>query len=302
MTRKVWIEVALNGGWSRKLQPRIPVTVDELVADGVACIRAGAAILHLHALDPQTGKQTDDPETYAAVIEGIKAKVDAIVYPTLPFAPYDGWRHRYEAVEALGARGLLEWSVVDPGSVNLHFVEPERRTVGGARISYVNTYDDVDQGMALAARYGYHPEYACFEPGFIRLGAAMQRAHPDAPAPIYSLRFGETLSFGFPPTEWALDAQLRLLDSEMPGATWMAAAMGGDVLPLVPEVVRRGGHVRTGLEDAALGCPHRNVELVDRVVAAVQQAGAEPATTAEVRAALAPAEAGRRASSTGRPR
>ncbi len=46
--RKVWIEVALNGAWSRKLQPRIPDTVEAIVADGIACARAGAAIVHTH--------------------------------------------------------------------------------------------------------------------------------------------------------------------------------------------------------------------------------------------------------------
>jgi TPR repeat protein len=40
--RKVWIEAALNGGWSRALQPGIPVTVEEIVAEGIACARAGA--------------------------------------------------------------------------------------------------------------------------------------------------------------------------------------------------------------------------------------------------------------------
>lgn len=44
MARKVWIEVALNGFWGRDLQPNVPVTVDEVIADGIACIRAGAAI------------------------------------------------------------------------------------------------------------------------------------------------------------------------------------------------------------------------------------------------------------------
>jgi len=55
--RKVWIEAALNGAWSRALQPGIPDTVEAIVAEGVACARAGATIIHTHAYDgggPQT--------------------------------------------------------------------------------------------------------------------------------------------------------------------------------------------------------------------------------------------------------
>ena len=51
---KVWIEVALNGASTSKLQPRIPDTVEAIVAEGIACARAGAAIVHTHAY--QDGK------------------------------------------------------------------------------------------------------------------------------------------------------------------------------------------------------------------------------------------------------
>ena len=60
----------------RERQPGIPVTVDEIVADGLAAANAGAAIIHLHAYDPTTGRQKDEWETYARMIEGIRAKAD----------------------------------------------------------------------------------------------------------------------------------------------------------------------------------------------------------------------------------
>src|SRR5262245_59848612 len=119
MSGKTWLEVALNGSWTRAMQPRIPISVDEIVADGVACVKAGAAIVHLHAYDVETGRQRDDPDLYAHIIDGIHAQVDAIVYPTVIGGSENGseltrmGRARYAAVEALGARGLLEWSVVD---------------------------------------------------------------------------------------------------------------------------------------------------------------------------------------------
>jgi len=45
LARKVWIEVALNGSWGRDKQPNVPVTAEEIIADGVACVEAGAANL-----------------------------------------------------------------------------------------------------------------------------------------------------------------------------------------------------------------------------------------------------------------
>ena len=81
--RKVWIEVALNGPWSRALQPGIPDTVEAIVAEGIACANAGAAIVHTHAYDGG-GPQTFDWQVYARIIEGIRARADVPIYPSFP--------------------------------------------------------------------------------------------------------------------------------------------------------------------------------------------------------------------------
>jgi 3-keto-5-aminohexanoate cleavage enzyme len=86
---------------------------------------------------------------------------------------------------------------------------------------------------------------------------------------------------------WAVEAYAKLLDLCAPGAPWMVAGLEVDVLPLIPTVVKLGGGVRVGLEDAPLGTQRSNVQLVEAAVNAIQKAGGEPATTAEVRAELA---------------
>lgn len=286
MARKVWIEVALNGSWGRDMQPNVPVTVEEIIADGVACVEAGAAILHLHVVNPATGKQNEDPDIYAAIMNGIRAKTDAIVYPTMPIQLYPGWTDRYQSADELGRRGLLEWAVVDPGSLNINAYDFRTKQLQGKGVVYANTDAEIRRGMQLAAQYQFHPEYACFEPGFVRLGAAMHRAHPDAPMPIYSFRFAENMTMGLPPEEWALDAYLRLLEMEAPGAPWMAASMGGNIAKLIPAIMARGGGVRTGLEDAPMGSRLSNVDLVRECVRAIRASGAEHATGNEVRAEM----------------
>src|SRR5712691_10304336 len=108
---KTWIEAALNGPWSRKRQPGIPDTVDAIVAEGIAGAEAGACIIHVHAYDGG-GPQTFGWQVYARIIEGIRAKVDVPVYPSIPSAGIgvgplpDDAAARFAHVEALAARGL----------------------------------------------------------------------------------------------------------------------------------------------------------------------------------------------------
>jgi uncharacterized protein (DUF849 family) len=291
--RTVWLEVALNGPWARALQPGMPITVGELIADGIACARAGAAIVHVHAYDERTGRQRDDAETYRRIIEGIREQEDVIVYPTLPvMGSPDAPRamtapERFKAVEQLAMQGLLEWTVVDPGSVN--FAHHDRLAANQEGFVYLNPEGHVRYGLELAARYRFHPSYAIYEPGFLRLGAALARVYADAPAPIYRFMFSDGFAFGFPPEGYGLEAYLKLLADEAPGAPWMIAGLAVDIRPLIPAAVANGGHVRVGLEDAPLGTGTTNVQWAEQATAAIEHAGAQVATATEVRRMLAQA-------------
>lgn len=276
MRNGTWLEVALNGPWGRSRQPGIPVRVEEIVAEGAACAAEGAAIVHVHAYDEALGRQRDDPDVYARVIEGIRARADCIVYPTIPLVA-DGMDAgaRFAAIETLAKRGLIEWAVVDPGSVNFD------------RFVYLNPNEHIRHGLALAARHRFHPSYAIYEPGFLRHGARLAAEIPGLPVPLYRFMFSEGFTFGFPPARWALEAYLRLLGECAPGAPWMIAGLAVDVLPLVPEAVARGGHVRVGLEDAPFGTPRSNLDWVRAARAAIERSGGRLASAAEVRSALA---------------
>ncbi len=289
MAKKTWIEVALNGAWTRRIQPRIPVTAVEIIAEGVACVRAGAAIVHAHTLEPETGRQNSDVENCQAFISGIRSQADAIVYPTAVPPPNRlDWRERYSTIEELARRGLAEWGFIDPGSVNLWRADaPNAPEYGDDRGIYANSPGFVEYAMGLAEKYRFHPAYACYEPGFVRHGAMLHRRHPRTPAPVYRFMFSSRFTFSFPPEVWAMEAYVKLLEQVAPGAQWMAAGLAVDVIPLIPAVVAMGGHVRVGLEDAPHGSAKSNLELVEAAVDAIQKAGGEPATASEVRDALA---------------
>jgi uncharacterized protein (DUF849 family) len=291
---KVWIEAALNGAWTRERQPAIPVTIDEIIADGIAAANAGAAIIHLHAYDVKTGRQRDSYDIYAPIIEGIRAKVDAIVYPTLPIAGsgYAGdlrsAQERYAHVEQLAKAGLLEWAVIDPGSAI--FTRFEEIARGEAGFTYLNPDDHFREGMRIAAQYNARPSYAIYEAGCTRLGAATASAMPKVPAPVYRFMFADEFCYGFPPREKYLDAHLSLLNEMSAGAPWMVAGLGVDIRPLIAPAIAKGGHIRVGLEDRPFGVRETNKGLVEEAVRLVRAAGAEPASPAEVRAACKAAD------------
>jgi uncharacterized protein (DUF849 family) len=289
--QRTWIEVALNGPWGRELQPRAPITVDAIVEEGVAAAQEGAAILHFHAYDEATGRQRDDWEIYARIIEGIRSRVDVIAYPTIPLAGSGlgsfeptGARDRFRHVDELGRRGLIEWAVCDPGTVN--FARFDRIQDGDPGFVYLNPGEHISEGLRIAAEHRIRPSFAIYEPGFARLGAALAAARPGVPTPVYRLMFSDEFAWGFPPRSYALRAYLALLAEVAPDAPWMIAGLGVDIGPLIDEALAFGGHVRVGLEDARFGTKVSNRDLVEEVAAKVRAGGREPATAAEIREAL----------------
>jgi uncharacterized protein (DUF849 family) len=243
----------------------------------------------VHAFDPETDEQVDDPDVYARIIEGISERVDAVVYPTIPPLGMTGNEtvsasERYTHHEELGERDLLEWSAVDPGSINFTTYEAVANDDPGA--IYPNPEPHVRRGLEVAARYGTSPVYAIYEPGFVRLGAALAERYPGIATPIYRFMFSEDSTFGYPPEPYALDGLRRLLAGEAGDVPWMVSGLGVDVTPLIPEAVEHGGHVRVGLEDAPLSSDRSNVEWVESARREIEAAGGTVATPEDVRARL----------------
>ncbi len=282
---KTWLEVALNGPWGKRRHPDLPVTVAEIVADGIACVEAGAAILHVHPYDEATGRQEHDWRIYAWIIEGIKARVDAIIYPTIPTTNESDGRGRFSEVEELAKRGLLEWAAVDPGSVNLTYLDSIARHKPG--FLYQNPDADILSAMELAQEFRLNASYAIYEPGFARAGAAFEQAFPDAPKAIYRFMFSDGYSFGFPPKSFGLQAYLSLLADMAVDAPWMIAGLLVGIEPLIEETVQNGGHIRVGLEDAPRNDGRNNLQWVNFAVEGIEAAGGQVAAATDVRHVLA---------------
>ncbi len=284
-----FLECALNGPWSRAKQPLMPITPEELIAEGIACARAGATVIHLHVYDPATGRQWENPEAYARVIEGISAVEDVIVYPTLPLAgSLDAPRpmtpeERFATVEILARQGLLEWAVIDPGSTQLTAFSdlPD----GPPGFLYRNSEEELRHGLTLASTHGFHPSYAIYEPGFLRLGAALARSI-GSPTPIYRFMFSDGFTYGFPPRAYALDAYLALLQECHAGAPWMVAGLQVELSPIFEATLAKGGHIRVGLEDAPFYSLTGNLAQTEAAATKIKNAGYGLGTAKELRALM----------------
>ncbi|MEM7358302.1 MAG: 3-keto-5-aminohexanoate cleavage protein [Pseudomonadota bacterium] len=274
----VWLEVALNGAAGRGYQPNIPITPDDIIAEGIACAKAGAAIIHLHVYS-EAGEPVENVDLYTRVFEGIKAECDAIVYPTLALAGTVD--ERYAPVKELTARGLMEWGVVDPGSVNITHISQAIAGVDG--LTYPNPDSHIRAGLELAAKDGWRPAYAIYEPGFARLGAALAANFPDVQTPIYRIMLSDNLLFGMQPSESAIQFYAEHLAKEASGAPWMLSGLDADVEAIIEPALDAGAHIRVGLEDASFGCQKSNLELVQNAVAIIEGSGRNLASASEVR-------------------
>ncbi|MFN0025322.1 MAG: 3-keto-5-aminohexanoate cleavage protein [Parvularculaceae bacterium] len=280
MNNPVWLEAAINGAAGRGLQPRIPVSVAEIVDDAVRCAEAGAAIIHLHAYD-EKGAPVEDADIYARIIEGVRGRCNAIVYPTL--ALKGGREARLAPIKALTRRGLMEWGVVDPGSVNI--THRMQAAAGLDGVHYQNPDDHIRDLLKHAARDGWRPAYAIYEPGFARLGAALAAATPGLKSPVYRVMFSDNLLFGMLPSRRGLDFYAAHLDETAPGAPRMLSGLDADLSALIEPALALGFHIRVGLEDAPFGTDRSNAELVAGAVRTIERAGFAIAAPAQVRAA-----------------
>ncbi|MDQ1520890.1 MAG: 3-keto-5-aminohexanoate cleavage enzyme, partial [Actinomycetota bacterium] len=228
----VIIEAALNGVTSKARNPIVPVTPDELASDALACIDAGATVVHTHTHDifaPPPDAADAYAQAYAPVID---AHPDAILYPTTGIGPTI--EVRYGHVPLLAARGLIRASFVDTGSVNLGGTGPNGLPPASDYV-YTNTFNDIAYKFEVCERLGLGPSIAVFEPGFLRVVVAYRRAGKLPPGTLVKFYFsaggylgsGEPLR-GAPPIPEALDLYLAMLDGAP--IPWAVAALGGSLL------------------------------------------------------------------------
>src|SRR5689334_18907010 len=227
-------------------------------------------------------------EPYVAAWEPVLARhPDVLLYPTMGAGARGiPVQRRWAHVEELARRGLGGMTLVDPGSVNVGRTSDGEVPEAAAAGPYLNRYLDLEYMCARSAVLGAAPSISILEPGFLRTARTWHRLGKVAPGAIVKLYFGGELEFGLPPTPTARDAYLEML--ERSGLPWSVAVLGGDVVGcgLAERAIRRGGHVRVGLEDWAGPGEPSNQDLLRAAVDLVERLGRQPATIPDTRRLL----------------
>ena len=288
------IEVALNGSTTPGRNPTVPIDDDGLIEQGLACLQAGASILHCHT--PNHAQSPEEAaDSYGTVFTAwLAADPEVLVMPTLGAGTTiaDKLGH----VDLLARRGQARIGFIDPGSMILGWAD-DGGNPSPTSFVYVNTVADIDWAVEQAHRNRLALHFAIFEPGFLRMVLAYWRKGRLTPGSFVKFYFGDDygyfargrgVTFGLPPTQKALDAYLEILEREGCDLPWFSAVVGGDLVhtPIARLTLERGGHLRVGLEDHAGTRVPSNLELVEEVAAVARGHGRPPATPAEAVAIL----------------
>lgn len=288
-TEPVIVELALNGTTTRSRNPNVPRTPAEITEVALDGIERGASIVHNHNDEPMftaDGVHAVEPylEAWRPVLD---TRPDALLYPTMAAGARGiPVQRRWAHVEELARRRMGGLTLVDPGSVNVGLTSDGAVPEAAAAEPYQNSIADTEYMFARTRQLGAAPSISIFEPGFLRTTLTLHRHGRVPPGAMVKLYFGGELEFGLPPTAAGLDAYLELLEPS--GLPWSVAVLGGDVVGcgLAERAIRRGGHVRVGLEDYAGPAVPTNADLVDGLVDLIDRLGLRPATCAEARELL----------------
>ena len=288
-TETVIVELALNGTTPRSRNPAVPRTPAEITEVALDGIERGASIVHNHNDEPMftdDGVHAVEPylQAWRPVLD---AHPDALLYPTMAAGARGiPVQRRWAHVEELARRRMGGFALVDPWSVNVGLTSDGVTPEAAAAEPYQNSIADTEYMFARAGQLGAAPSISIFEPGFLRATLTLHRHGRVPPGAMVKLYFGGELEFGLPPTAAGLDAYLELLEPS--GLPWSVAVLGGDVVGcgLAERAIRRGGHVRVGLEDYAGPAVPTNGDLVDGLVDLIDRLDLRPATFAETRMLL----------------
>jgi uncharacterized protein (DUF849 family) len=289
MGEPVIIEVALNGQTSPERNRTVATSADEIVEQGLACMAAGASIVHNHLLTH--GLPAADAA--AAYLDCFRPWLDqdpdALVMPTLGSGATIA--EKLGHLDLLADAGALRIGFIDPGSLILGWAEADG-TPSPNSFVYVNTFADMAWAIDQAQRRQLALHFAIFEPGFLRNVFSYWRLGRLTPGSFVKFYFGgdhgymargRGVTFGLPPTVTALDAYLEMMALEGCDLPWFSAVVGGDLIdtPVARATLERGGHIRVGLEDHFAERQPSNVELVEEVVALCAEVGRPVATPAQ---------------------
>jgi uncharacterized protein (DUF849 family) len=283
---KTVITAAITGGATKPEEtPFLPITPSQIAESSLEAAEAGAAIVHIHVRNPETGKPAIDLELYQETVDLIKKRNKELII-NLTTGP--------------GALYL-------PGESNL--AQPKQGTVllkPEIRVRHIekikpdicsidfNTMHQAGEGIRINHRpvlaemikrvqsAGCKPELEIFDSGDLRIAQEFIKEDIIESPPLWQFAMG--IKYGWPATPETLDYARRLLPSN---SVWSAFGIGKMEMPFVAQSWIYGGHVRVGLEDNIYlekgVLAKTNAELVAKAARIIKDLGGTIANTTEAR-------------------
>jgi uncharacterized protein (DUF849 family) len=295
---KVIITCAVTGAiHTPTMSPYLPITPDQIASEAIAAAEAGAAILHLHARDPQTGKPDQTPEAFGRFLPRVKQGTNAAINITTGGSPYMKVEERVRAA----AQFKPEVASLNMGSINFglyHLADKyetfkfdwEKPHLEATRdLVFRNSFKDIEYILATCYDNGTRFEFECYDIAHLyNLSHFADRGLVKPPFFVQSV-FGLLGGIGTHPEDVAHMKRTadRLFGDQF---RWSVLGAGASQLRIAAQSAALGGNIRVGLEDSLWAGKGRlatsNAEQVMLARKIIEGLGMEVATPDEARQIL----------------
>lgn len=291
MNRKVFITCAVTGsGSTQDKSPHVPRSPKQIAESAIDAAKAGAAIVHCHVRDPETGAPSRLPSLYREVTDRIRdAEVDVVLNLTAgmggdivfgsteaPLPVKEAQTDMIGATERMVhiAECLPEICTLDCGTMNF------------AEADYVmtNTPGMLRAMGQMMTDLGVKPEIEAFDTGHLWFAKQLVKEGILKDPALVQLCMG--VPWGAPND---LNTFMAMVNAVPDSWSWSAFSLGRDQMPFAAASVLAGGNVRVGLEDNLYlerGVLATNAQLVEKAVTIIENLGATVVGPDEVRKTL----------------
>jgi 3,5-dioxohexanoate:acetyl-CoA acetone transferase len=296
--RKVIITCAVTGAiHTPSMSPYLPITPDQIVEDALAAADTGAAILHLHARDPETGKPDQTPEAFARFLPRIRQQTNAVINLTTGASPFMSVAERVKPAEIFKP----EIASLNMGSMNFglfhlldrykefHFAWEREHLENSRDLVFRNSFKDIEYILTTCGRNGTRFEFECYDIGHLyNLKHFLDRGLVQPPLFVQSV-FG---ILGGISTHAEDVAHMKRTADRLFGDNycWSVLGAGASQMRVAAMAAGMGGNVRVGLEDSLWAGPKTlaksSAEQVRLVRGIIERLGLAIATPDEAREIL----------------
>ena len=297
--RKVIITCAVTGAiHPPSMSPHLPVSASEIAEAAIGAAEAGAAVVHLHARDPNDGRPDQTPEAFEPFLRVIKQRSDCVVNITTGGAPTMSIAERVRPA----ATWQPELASLNMGSMNFGLFpmlkrfeadlkhDWERSYLADKGILFRNTFADIEHILTTLGANGTRFEFECYDTAHLyNLKHFVDAGLVQGPLFIQTV-FGLMGGIGAHPDDVM---HMKRTADRLFGDSyrWSVLGAGRNQLPIAAMAAAIGGHVRVGLEDSIWAGPGRLAESNAQQVRAARQIieglGLEVAAPDEARELLA---------------